>query len=139
MSDRSGATDGTERPAADSDGLRAGECEKGHLTFPPHPVCPTCGEPQSETVDLSTRTGTVVTWTTSTTTPPGVREPNTLAIVAFEVGDRTVRALGGTTGDVDVGDAVRPVYVAELRDPEASFRTQASQRWDGYRFAPVEE
>lgn len=109
----------------------------GHLTYPGHPVCPTCGNPQEETVDLTTRHGEVVTWTTATTTPPGVREPNTLAIVEFEVGGESVRVLGGTTDDVSVGDAVRPVYVEQLRDPDLAIRETASQSWDGFRFEPV--
>jgi uncharacterized OB-fold protein len=50
-----------------------------------------------------------------------------------------VRALGQcTTEDVDIGDTVEPVYVEELRDPDAGIREPESQRWDGYRFEPVE-
>jgi len=81
----------------------------------------------------------VVTWTESTATPPGVREPNTLAIVAFEIDGDTVRAIGQTTDDVEIGQTVTPVYAAELRDPEAGIREPASQEWDGFRFRPVEE
>jgi hypothetical protein len=121
-----------------SDGLLAGECPDGHLTYPEHARCPECGKPQTGAVDLSDERGDVVAWTTSTATPPGVREPNTLAIVAFEVGGETVRALGQvTTDDVAVGDAVRPVYVKQLRDPGAGVREPESQDWDGYRFEPV--
>jgi hypothetical protein len=121
-----------------SDGLLAGECPNGHLTYPEHARCPDCGRPQTGTVNLAEKRGEVVTWTTSTATPPGVREPNTLAIVAFEVDGETVRALGQvTTDDVTVGDAVRPVYVEQLRDPEAGIREPGSQAWDGYRFEPV--
>jgi hypothetical protein len=117
----------------------AHRCENGHLTYPGHPVCPTCGQPQTETVDLRERTGEVVTWTTSTATPPGVREPNTLAIVDFTVDGDPVRALGQvTTDDVETGDAVEPVYVEELREPGAGIREPASQDWDGFRFEPVE-
>jgi uncharacterized OB-fold protein len=117
--------------------FEAGACPNDHLTYPPHPRCPECGEPQEETVDLSGETATVVTWTTAYATPPGVREPNTLAIVAFD--DRDVRALGQvTTDEVAIGDTVRPVYVEELRDPEAGIREPASQAWDGYRFEPAE-
>jgi hypothetical protein len=109
------------------------------------------------TVDLREYEGRVVTWTTSTATPPGVREPNTLAIVEFEMGDDydgpPVRALGqvasragggedsdGEPGDVDVdiGDRVEPVYADELRDPGAGIREPESQAWDGFRFRPVE-
>ena len=105
-------------------------------------------------------------------TPPGVRQPNTLAIVEFDLGvsydGPPVRALGqvvvddggtdeGTPNDeaadgedaredhpgtdtqvVAIGDRVEPVYVAELRDPEAGIREPASQSWDGFRFRPVE-
>jgi uncharacterized OB-fold protein len=117
--------------------MEAGECPNGHLSYPPHPRCPECGEPQSESVDLTDDTATVVTWTTSYATPPGVREPNTMAIVAFD--DHDVRALGqATTDDIEVGDTVRPVYVDEVREPGAGIREPDSQEWDGYRFEPVE-
>jgi hypothetical protein len=126
--------------------LDAGVCPDGHVSYPPHPRCPDCGRPQEATFDLSDRTGEVVTWTTSTATPPGVREPNTLAIVAFDVADAvpaaaadaSVRVLGQvTTDDVATGDAVEPVYEMELRDPEAGIREPDSQAWDGFRFDPV--
>ncbi|MFB6073999.1 MAG: Zn-ribbon domain-containing OB-fold protein [Haloarculaceae archaeon] len=117
----------------------AHRCPNGHLTYPGHTLCPECGERQTETVDLSEATGEVVTWTTSTATPPGVRQPNTLAIVEFEVEGQSVRAIGQTTtDDVAVGDDVEPVYVEELRDPEAGIKEPESQEWDGYRFAPVQ-
>jgi uncharacterized OB-fold protein len=119
-------------------GLLAHRCPNGHLTIPGHCRCPTCGEEQVETVDLSDAVGEIVTWTESTATPPGVRSPNPVAIVAFEVDGREVRAVGGLTdGDVEIGDRVRPVYVAELRDPGAGTRERESQAWDGYRFDPV--
>lgn len=119
--------------------LAAHRCPNGHLTYPGHDVCPDCGEPQTETVDLSERTGEVITWTTSTATPPGVRSPNTLAIVEFDVEGTPVRAIGQVTTDaVETGDAVEPVYVVQLRDPDAGIREPDSQRWDGFRFAPVE-
>lgn len=122
-----------------SDRLLAYRCPNGHLTSPGHDVCPECREPQTETVDLTDETGTVVTWTTSTATPPGVRQPNTLAIVEFLVGDETVRTIGqATTDEVESGEEVRPVYVEELRDPEAGIREAESQEWDGFRFEPVE-
>jgi uncharacterized OB-fold protein len=89
-------------------------------------------------VDLADRTGEVLTWTTSTATPPGVREPNHIAIVEFTVEGESVRALGQlTTDSVETGDEVRPVYVPELREPGAGIREPASQHWDGYRFEPV--
>jgi uncharacterized OB-fold protein len=117
----------------------AHRCPNGHLTYPGHGVCPECGHQQTETVDLADRTAEVVTWTTSTATPPGVREPNTLAIVEFDVEGTSVRVLGGTTTDeVETGDPVRPVHVDELREPGAGIREPASQAWDGYRFEPME-
>lgn len=110
----------------------------GSLSYPGHPVDDAGREPV-ETVDLSEHTGTVVTWTTAHATPPGVRSPNHLAVVVFEVGDSTVRAVGQlTTADVEIGDRVRPVYTESLRDPQESLREPASQSWDGYRFAPIE-
>jgi uncharacterized OB-fold protein len=118
----------------------AHECPNGHLSYPGHELCPDCGEPQTTTHDLSDRIGRIATWTTSTATPPGVREPNHLAVVEFDLAGTSVRALGQlTTGEVAIGDAVRPVRVDELREPGAGIREAASQRWDGYRFEPVEE
>jgi len=119
--------------------LDAHRCPAGHLTYPGHAVCPACGAEQTETVDLSDEVATVVTWTTSTATPPGVRQPNHLAIVEFDVDGTAVRALGQLTEPVETGDVVRPVYCEELRDPEEGIREPASQTWDGYRFDPVAE
>ena len=118
--------------------LEAHRCPSGHLTYPGHRRCPTCGEAQTGTVDLADRTGDVLTWTTSTATPPGVSSPNHLAIVEFEVDGETVRAIGGTAAEAEIGDEVRPVYVEELRAPDAGIRHPESQEWDGYRFEPVE-
>ncbi|WP_123534103.1 Zn-ribbon domain-containing OB-fold protein [Halosimplex salinum] len=118
-------------------------CENGHVTYPGHTLCPECGEKQIETIDLSERTGEVVTWTHSTKTPPGVRAPNTLAIVEFDlsaedVSDEYVRAIGQvTTDEVETGDPVEPVYAEELRDPDVGIKVPESQEWDGYRFEPV--
>jgi uncharacterized OB-fold protein len=125
-------------------------CENGHASYPGHTRCPDCGEEQTATVDLSERTAEVVTWTHSSKTPPGVRAPNTIAIVEFDVaeavaeaagvedGDEFVRAIGQvTTDDVETGDAVEPVDADQLRDPEAGIREPESQEWDGYRFEPV--
>ena len=118
--------------------LSAHRCPNGHLHYPGHTVCPDCGASPTETVDLSDREGTVRTWTTNTATPPGVREPNTIAIVAFEVAGASVQVIGQTTtDDIETGQRVRPVYVEQLRDPDAGIRRSASQRWDGYRFEPV--
>ena len=118
--------------------LLAYRCPNDHLTYPDHTVCPTCGEEQTETVDLTDRTATVLTWTESVATPSGVRAPNTLAIVEFSVEGKSVRALGQTTTDVAIGDTVAPVPVDELRDPTESLRAKESQSWAGYRFDPVE-
>jgi len=119
--------------------LLAYECPNGHLTYPSHPVCPDCGERQTGTVELTHRVGEILTWTTVSATPPGVREPNTLALVEFTVDDRSVRILGGTTtDDVSSGDRVRPAHVAQLRDPAVCIRENASQRWNGWRFEPAE-
>lgn len=108
----------------------------GSISYPGHPRGPNGAEPVG-TIDLSEYTAEVVTWTTSTATPPGVREPNTLAIVEFNVDGEAVRAIGQvTTDDVETGDKVRPVYVEELRNPGAGIREPESQAWDGYRFQP---
>jgi uncharacterized OB-fold protein len=123
---------------SDRSEFAAHRCPNGHLTYPGHARCPDCGEAQTETVDLANREAEVVTWTTSTATPPGVRAPNTLAIVAFEIGDQRVRAIGQVEDEVEIGDTVEPVYVEQLRDPEAGIREPASQSWDGYRFRRVE-
>ncbi|MFP8954190.1 nucleic acid-binding protein [Natrialbaceae archaeon A-arb3/5] len=123
--------------------MEATRYEDGSISYPGHPRGPGGAEPV-ETIDLSEYTAEVITWTTSTATPPGVREPNHLAIVEFDVseatadGDDTVRAIGQlTTGEVETGDEVRPIHVDELREPGAGIREPDSQDWDGYRFEPV--
>ncbi|OYR42682.1 MULTISPECIES: hypothetical protein [unclassified Halorubrum] len=147
--------------ATGSDGKRgaeptfeAAEYADGTVTYPPHTVSPN-GAERVGTVDLREYEARIVTWTMSTATPPGVREPNTLAIVEFDMGDEydgpVVRALGqvaerggaddaGEPGDVevDIGDRVEPVYADDLREPGAGIREPASQDWDGFRFRPVE-
>jgi uncharacterized OB-fold protein len=121
----------------DEPAMEAYRYSDGSITYPGHPVGPNGDDPVG-TVDLSDYTAEIITWTTSTATPPGVREPNHLAIVEFEVEGEPVRALGQlTTGDVEIGDEVRPVYCEELRDPDAGIREPASQAWDGYRFEPI--
>ncbi len=137
------SADGDGPDGTDADGgprMIAGRCPHGHVTYPQHPRCPECGAAQSEGPDLADRTATVVTWTESTATPPGVRAPNTLAVVEFDVDGDRVRAIGGVAenASVSTGDAVEPVYVEELRDPEAGIRHPDSQAWDGYRYRPVE-
>jgi uncharacterized OB-fold protein len=117
--------------------MEANQYPDGSITYPGHPIGPG-GEKPVDTVDLSEYTAEVITWTTSMAAPPGVREPNTLAIVEFDVDGEPVRALGGvTTDDVEIGDEVRPVYVEELREPGAGIREPDSQEWDGYRFEPI--
>lgn len=107
------------------------------ITYPGHPVGPN-GEGPIEVVDLSEYTATVLTWTTSTATPPGIQEPNHLAVVEFDVDGNPVRAIGQlTTDEIETGDEIRPVYVDELREPGAGIREPASQEWDGYRFDPI--
>lgn len=118
-------------------------CRRGHVTYPAHAVCPTCGEAQTDTIDLTDRTGTVVTWTMSTATPPGVRTPNTVAIVEFDLRDEPttddiVRAIGQvTTDEIESGDVVEPVFVETLRDPDRGIKVPDSQEWAGFRFEPV--
>ena len=152
--------------------FEAAEYADGTVTYPPHPVGPN-GAERTGTVDLREHAARVITWTTSTATPPGVRQPNTLAIVEFEMGgdydgppvraigqvadrggtaaddsldgspegsadDSPDRSDGGDTFDVEIGDHVEPVYVDELRDPDAGIREPESQAWDGFRFRPIE-
>ncbi|MFD1515616.1 OB-fold domain-containing protein [Halomarina rubra] len=127
----------TDASTDDHPPLEAVRYADGSLGYPGHPYGPDGQEPVG-TVDLRDRTATVVTWTTSTSTPPGVRAPNHLAIVEFDVEGEPVRALGQlTSDDVAIGDEVRPVYAEELREPGAGIREPASQSWDGYRFDPV--
>ena len=118
--------------------MEAYRYEDGSISYPGHPRGRDGSEP-AETIDLSEYTGEVVTWTKSTATPPGVREPNTLAIVEFDVDGEAVRAIGQTTTDeVEIGTAVTPVYVGKLRDPGVGLKdADGPQEWDGYRFEPV--
>ncbi|WP_435358225.1 nucleic acid-binding protein [Haloarchaeobius sp. DFWS5] len=116
--------------------MDATEYEDGTIQYPGHPIGPGGTEPVG-TIDLSEYTAEVVTWTKSMATPPGVEAPNIIAIVEFDVEGEIVRAIGSATDDVQTGDEVQPVYVEELRDPEAGIRVPESQDWDGYRFEPV--
>lgn len=135
--------DDTGREAAGDTGdatptFEAARYPDGSITYPPHPVGPG-GEAPVGTVDLRDYTAEVVTWTTSQASPPGVREPNHVAIVEFDVDGEPVRAVGqATTGDLEIGDEVEPVYSEELREPGAGIREPASQSWDGFRFRPTE-
>ncbi|TQQ83325.1 nucleic acid-binding protein [Halonotius terrestris] len=136
MSDGENATDDGEPD--DQPPMEAARYPDGTILYPPHPLGPDGAEPVG-TVDLSEYHATVVTWTSSTATPPGVREPNHLGIVEFDVDGEAVRAIGQlTTDEVEIGDTVEPVYVPELRDPDAGIREAESHSWDGYRFRPVE-
>ena len=133
--------DGGTAGADDTPPMEASRYPDGSITYPGHPIGPG-GEEPVDTVDLSEYTAEVVTWTTATATPPGVRQPNPLAIVEFDVDGEPVRAIGGLadeSADVEIGDAVEPVYVEQLRDPEAGIREPESQDWDGYRFRPVDD
>ena len=137
MSDDENAADANDE-GDDQPPMEAARYPDGTILYPPHPLGPD-GEEPVETIDLSVHTATIVTWTSSTATPPGVREPNHLAIVEFHVDGEAVRAIGQlTTDEVEIGDTVEPVYADELRDPEAGIREPDSQSWDGYRFQPVE-
>jgi hypothetical protein len=142
---------GANDPDGETPPMEAYRYPDGSITYPGHPIGPG-GEEPIDTVDLSEYTAEIVTWTTSTATPPGVREPNALAIVEFDVDGEPVRAIGQLdVGDADpgadesaspgvaIGDAVRPVYAPELREPGAGIREPESQDWDGYRFRPVDE
>ncbi len=117
--------------------MEATRYEDGSISYPGHPRSRGGAQPV-ETVDLSEYTAEVITWTTSTAAPPGVREPNTLAIVEFDVEGESVRAIGqATTDEIETGDDVEPVPVDELREPGAGIREPESQEWKGYRFEPV--
>jgi uncharacterized protein len=131
--------------------MEATRYDDGTISYPGHPRGRNGAEPV-ETIDLSEYTAEVVTWTTSTATPPGVREPNHLAIVEFDVSEAievseneptaddetSVRAIVQlASDDVETGDEVEPVYAEELREPGAGIREPDSQEWDGYRFESV--
>lgn len=118
--------------------LEATRYADGTLSSPGHPFGVTGATPV-ETIDLTTMQGRIVTWTSSTATPPGVRSPNHLGIVEFSINEtETVRVIGQlTTDSVEIGDLVEPVYTEELRNPAEGIRKRESQRWDGYRFRPI--
>jgi len=123
---------------SDNSPMEAARYPDGSILYPSHPVGPDGNEPV-ETVDLSEYTAEVITWTSSTATPPGVRQPNHIAIVEFDVDGEPVRAIGQlTTDDVEIGQTVEPEYVEQLREPGAGIREPESQAWDGYRFEPIE-
>jgi len=134
-------TDATETNDTDEQGqppMEAAKYPDGSILYPAHPVGPDGNEPVG-TVDLTEYTATLITWTTSTATPPGVRQPNHIGIVEFDVDGEPVRAIGQlTTNEVEIGDELETVYAAELREPGAGIREPESQSWDGYRLRPVE-
>jgi hypothetical protein len=132
-------SDSNSNEGNDERQMEAYRYSDGSITYPGHPVGPDGSEPEG-TVDLSQYTATVVTWTTSMATPPGVRQPNTIAVVEFDVDGEPVRAIGQVTEDasVDIGDEVEAVYCEELREPGAGIRHPDSQEWDGFQFRPVE-
>ena len=149
MSDSEPEATGTD-DTNDHPPMEAARYPDGSILYPPHPVGPDGNEPVG-TVDLSEYTARLITWTTSTATPPGVRQPNHIGIVEFEVSEASaesrtasgdgepVRAIGQlTTADVEIGDELEAEYVGELREPGAGIREPESQAWDGYRFRPVE-
>lgn len=114
-------------------------CSAGHATVVDHPRCRYCGGAFAETIDIEDPEGEIVTWTVSTATPPGVRAPNPLAIVEFDIDGQSVRVIGQTTTEeLRTGMSVKLVAVDRLRDPADAIREQSSQRWDGYRFQPIE-
>ena len=144
--------------------LEAARCPNGHYHHPPHPRCPDCGDVPDGRIDLAERTATVVTWTSAFATPPGVREPNSVAIVEFDLdtsddGTESGSASDGRSNDDSpgadddgdgengapdeggtgraIGDRVKPVYVEQVRAPGAGIREPESQEWDGYRFEPL--
>jgi len=118
--------------------MAAARYPDGSILYPAHPVGPDGNEPV-DTVDLSEYTATLITWTSSTATPPGVRQPNHLGIVEIDVEGEPVRAIGQLTTDgVEIGDTVEAIYAEELREPGAGIREPESQAWDGYRFRPIE-
>lgn len=111
----------------------------GTVSFPAHPRGRKGGDPV-ERIDLRDRQAEIVSWTESVATPPGVRAPNLLAIAEFTLGKDSVRMIGQVATDtIQTGDIVKLEYVDELRDPERAVRATDSQRWNGYRFSPVDD
>ncbi|MFB6282648.1 MAG: nucleic acid-binding protein [Halobacteria archaeon] len=125
--------------------LVARKCDEGHYSFTDQDACPRCGTELSMEKDLSDTSGKVVAATVSRATPDGVRTPNPLATVEFNLEEGTVTKTGQLTENavregelvVESGDLVEPVYVEQLRDTGESFKHEESQGWGGYRFCPV--
>ena len=115
--------------------LNAYRCANGHVSYPKHPLCNICGLAYEKEIPLFNLEATVITWTTSTVPAPGVRTPNTIAIVEYDVEGYKIKILGGVEGEnVKIGDKVKARYISELRDSKKSKRFMESQDWDGYRF-----
>jgi hypothetical protein len=117
----------------------AAQYADGSVGYPRHPIGPD-GHASRGEVSLLGVEGTVETWTRSTATPPGVRAPNLLAIVAFDVTGGPIRMLGQVEADsIAIGDRVRLGPVTQLRDPARALRPVAVQSYTGHRFVPVED
>ncbi|MDR9411707.1 MAG: OB-fold domain-containing protein [Haloferacaceae archaeon] len=111
----------------------------GSVGYPAHPIGPD-GDAATGEVSLADAVGTVETWTRSTAPPPGVRAPNLLAIVSFDVTGGPVRMIGQVDAEaIAIGDRVRLGPPTELRDPAAALRPAAVQSYTGHRFVPVED
>ena len=117
----------------------AAEYADGSVGYPMHPIGPDGHAPVGE-VALTGRAGTVETWTESTATPPGVRAPNLLAIVSFDLPGGPVRMIGQVDADaVAIGDRVHLGPPTQLREPDSGLRPTAVQSYVGHRFVPAED
>jgi uncharacterized OB-fold protein len=120
--------------------LNAYQCVNGHVSYPKHPMCNICGLTCEKKIPLSNLEATVITWTTSTVPTPGVRSPNTIAIVEYEIEGCKIKILGGVDAEkIKIGDKVKAKYIPELRDPKKSKRFAESQYWGGHRFELISE
>ncbi len=102
-------------------GARCKKC--GTVVYPKRFLCPSCRGKDFDEQRLGDR-GTVVTFTKLWTIPEGIEQlPLTLAIVEFE---GKVRVTGQVTGEVKLGDTVRPVW--------GHIRRIQGQEVEGFRF-----
>ena len=116
-----------------------GRYADGSVGYPAHPIGPDGAASTGEVV-LTGIAGIVETWTVSTATPPGVRAPNLLAIVSFDVDGGPIRMIGQVeAAAIAIGDRVRLGPPTQLRDPERALRPQGVQSYVGHRFVPVED